>query len=107
MAVFAKKLAAEIGTSNAAWVARPGTQPAHDPPTALGPMAELEPVPPSVCFALLHGGSAAIYLFMSFIWVPLPFTFSFISVARFFDGGKSGRYEALGSWQKHASATSP
>ena len=23
----------------------------------------------------------------SFIWVPLPFTFSFIAVARFFDGG--------------------
>ena len=32
----------------------------------------------------------------SFIWVALPFTFSFIAVARFFDGGRSGRYEALG-----------
>jgi hypothetical protein len=31
----------------------------------------------------------------SFIWVPLPFTFSFIAVARFFDGG-SGKYQALG-----------
>jgi hypothetical protein len=29
----------------------------------------------------------------SFIWVALPFTFSFIAVERFFDGG---RYEALG-----------
>ena len=54
----------------------------------------------------------------------MPFTFSFIAVARFFDGGKSGRYEALGflamavlsfvvgvCWDrilgKHASATSP
>jgi hypothetical protein len=32
----------------------------------------------------------------SFNWVALPFTFSFIAVARFFDGGRSGRYEALG-----------
>ena len=32
----------------------------------------------------------------SFIWVALPFTFSFIAVERFFDGGRSGRYEALG-----------
>ena len=32
----------------------------------------------------------------SFIWVALPFTFSFIAVARFFDGGRIGRYEALG-----------
>ena len=32
----------------------------------------------------------------SFTWVALPFTFSFIAVARFFDGGRSGRYEALG-----------
>jgi hypothetical protein len=32
----------------------------------------------------------------SFTWVAFPFTFSFIAVARFFDGGKSGRYEALG-----------
>jgi hypothetical protein len=32
----------------------------------------------------------------SFIWVALPFIFSFIIVARFFDGGRSGRYEALG-----------
>ena len=32
----------------------------------------------------------------SFIWVALPFTFSFIAVARFFDGGRSGRYEAVG-----------
>jgi hypothetical protein len=32
----------------------------------------------------------------SFSWVALPFTFSFIAVARFFDGGRSGRYEALG-----------
>jgi hypothetical protein len=31
----------------------------------------------------------------SFIWVPLPFTFSFIAVGRFFDGG-SGKYQALG-----------
>jgi hypothetical protein len=31
----------------------------------------------------------------SFIWVALPFTFSFIAVERFFDGGRSGRYEAL------------
>jgi hypothetical protein len=31
----------------------------------------------------------------SFVWVPLPFTFSFIAVARFFDGG-SGKYQALG-----------
>jgi hypothetical protein len=27
--------------------------------------------------------------------VPLPFTFSFIAVGRFFDGG-SGKYQALG-----------
>jgi hypothetical protein len=32
----------------------------------------------------------------SFIWVALPFTFSFIAVERFFDGGRGGRYEALG-----------
>jgi len=32
----------------------------------------------------------------SYIWVAPPFIFSFIAVARFFDGGKSGRYEALG-----------
>jgi hypothetical protein len=32
----------------------------------------------------------------SFNWVALPFIFSFIAVARFFDGGRSGRYEALG-----------
>ena len=31
----------------------------------------------------------------SFIWVPLPFIFSFIAVGRFFDGG-SGKYQALG-----------
>jgi hypothetical protein len=31
----------------------------------------------------------------SFIWVALPFTFSFIAVERFFDGGRGGRYEAL------------
>ena len=31
----------------------------------------------------------------SFIWVALPFAFSFKAVARFFDGGRSGRYEAL------------
>jgi hypothetical protein len=32
----------------------------------------------------------------SFTWVAFPFTFSFIAIARFFDGGRSGRYEALG-----------
>jgi hypothetical protein len=70
----------------------------------------------------------------SFAWVALPFTFSF-SCEQIFDGGRSGRYEALGflalanaelcSWRvlaqnlgqarehyeplvgKHASATSP
>ena len=31
----------------------------------------------------------------SFIWVALPFTFSFMAVARFFDSGRGGRYEAL------------
>jgi hypothetical protein len=58
------------------------------------------------------------------IHIPLPFTFSFIAVARFFDGGRSGKYEALGllamavlsfvvgvCWDrilgKRASATSP
>jgi hypothetical protein len=29
----------------------------------------------------------------SFNWVALPFTFSFIAVERFFDGGRGGRYE--------------
>ena len=109
--------------------------------SVLGPMAEIgNSEPPSICFALLYWGRAAIYLFwvavekafggqsyralaclgaavlsfvvavywhriiparfrdeakelqylrtdQSFIWVPLPFTFSFIAVARFFDGG--------------------
>jgi hypothetical protein len=32
----------------------------------------------------------------SFTWVALPFTFSLVAVSRFFDGGRSGRYEALG-----------
>jgi hypothetical protein len=33
----------------------------------------------------------------SFIWVALPFTFSFIGVERFFDSGRGARYEGLGS----------
>ena len=32
----------------------------------------------------------------SFIWVALPFTFSFIGVERFFDSGRGARYEGLG-----------
>jgi hypothetical protein len=32
----------------------------------------------------------------SFTWIAFPFTFSFVAVARFFDSGRSGRYEALG-----------
>jgi len=153
-------------------------QPAHDPPTALGPMAELETPYRLLCALRYFMGAALPFIFLwvgiekglegrsyralaclglavlsfgvavywyritparlrdegkeleylrtqqSFIWVPLPFTFSFIAVARFFDGGKSGRYEALGflamavlsfvvgvCWDrilgKHASATSP
>jgi len=179
MAVFAKKLAAEIGTSNAAMgCPTRNPQPAHDPPTELGPMAELEIPYRLLCALRYFMGAALPFIFLwvgiekglegqsyralaclglavlsfvvavywyriiparlrdegkeleylrtqqSFIWVPLPFTFSFIALARFFDGGKSGRYEALGflamavlsfvvgvCWDrilgKHASATSP
>ena len=32
----------------------------------------------------------------SFIWVVLPFTFSFIGVERFFGSGQGARYEGLG-----------
>jgi hypothetical protein len=150
MAVFAKKLAAEIGTSNAAMgCPTRNPQPAHVPPTALGPMAELETPYRLLCALRYFMGAALPFIFLwvaiekgfeglsyralaclgaavlsfvvavywyriiparlryegkeleylrtqqSFIWVPLPFTFSFIAVARFFDGG-SGKYQALG-----------
>src|SRR5690242_10962855 len=75
MAVFAKKLAAEIGTSNAAMrCPTRNPQPAHDPPTALGPMAELE-----TPYRLLRA-------FRYFMGAALPFIFLWVGIEKGLEG---------------------